>query len=68
MCFACSVLMPHCPDSGTRPGDRRASVLGLRCSWCPSSAPTPKLLGLYALAPANRQGAALPSVGAGSER
>jgi hypothetical protein len=24
-------------------------VLGLRCSWCPGSAPIPKLLGLYAL-------------------
>jgi hypothetical protein len=24
-------------------------VLGLRCSWCPGSAPMPKLLGLYAL-------------------
>jgi hypothetical protein len=23
-------------------------VLGLRCSWCPGSAPMPKLLGLYA--------------------
>jgi hypothetical protein len=34
-------------------------VLGLRCSWCPGSAPMPKLLGLYALAPANRQRAAL---------
>jgi hypothetical protein len=29
-------------------------VLGLRCSWCPGSAPMPKLLGLYALPPANR--------------
>ena len=27
-------------------------VLGLRCSWCPGSAPMPKLLGLYALPPA----------------
>jgi hypothetical protein len=26
-------------------------VLGLRCSWCPRSAPMPKLLGLYALPP-----------------
>ena len=34
-------------------------VLALRCSWCPGSAPMPKLLGLYALPPANRQGAAL---------
>jgi hypothetical protein len=30
-------------------------VLGLRCSWCPGSAPMPKLLDLYALPPANRQ-------------
>jgi hypothetical protein len=31
-------------------------VLGLRCSWCPGSAPMPKLLGLYALSqsPARR--------------
>ena len=28
-------------------------VLGLRCSWCPKSAPMPKILGLYALAPAS---------------
>ena len=26
-------------------------VLGLRCSWCPGSAPMPKLLGLHALPP-----------------
>jgi hypothetical protein len=32
-------------------------VLGLRCSWCPGTAPMPKLLGLYALPPANRLGA-----------
>jgi hypothetical protein len=31
-------------------------VLGLRCSWCPGSAPMPKLIGLYALPPAKRQG------------
>jgi hypothetical protein len=30
-------------------------VFGLRCSWCPGSAPMPKLLGLYALRPAARQ-------------
>jgi hypothetical protein len=36
-----------------------ALVLGLRCSWCPGTAPMPKLLGLYALPPAKRQGAAL---------
>jgi hypothetical protein len=29
-------------------------VLGLRCSWCPGSAPMPKLLGLSALPPAGR--------------
>jgi hypothetical protein len=29
-------------------------VLGLRCSWCPGSAPMPKLLGLFALPPARR--------------
>jgi hypothetical protein len=27
-------------------------VLGLRCSWCPGSAPMPKLLGLFTLPPA----------------
>jgi hypothetical protein len=26
-------------------------MLGLRCSWCPGSAPMPKLLGLHALPP-----------------
>jgi hypothetical protein len=29
-------------------------VLGLRCSWCPDSAPMPKLVGLFALPPARR--------------
>jgi hypothetical protein len=29
-------------------------VLGLRCSWCPGSAPMAKLLGLYALPPERR--------------
>jgi hypothetical protein len=29
-------------------------VVGLRCSWCPGSAPMPKLIGLFALAPARR--------------
>jgi len=29
-------------------------VLGLRCSWCPGSAPMPKLLGLFALPSARR--------------
>jgi hypothetical protein len=27
-------------------------ALGLRCTWCPGSAPMPKILGLYALRPA----------------
>jgi hypothetical protein len=26
-------------------------VLGLRCSWCPETAPMPRILGLYALPP-----------------
>jgi len=30
-------------------------VLGLRCSWCPGSAPMPKLIGLFALPPASRE-------------
>ena len=34
-------------------------VLGLRCSWCPAHGAIPKLLGLYALPPANRQRVAL---------
>jgi hypothetical protein len=29
-----------------------ADVLGLRCSWCPGTAPMPKLIGLHALPPA----------------
>jgi hypothetical protein len=33
-------------------------VLGFRCSWCPGSAPMPKLLGLHALPPARRAEAA----------
>ncbi len=53
-----------CPGCGTsraidlRTVDRHplasvgTMVLGLRCSWCPGSAPMPKLLGLYALPPA----------------
>jgi hypothetical protein len=32
-------------------------VLGRRCSWSPGSAPTPELLGLYALRPATGPGA-----------
>jgi hypothetical protein len=27
-------------------------VLGLRCSWCPGSAPTPRIVGLHTLPPA----------------
>jgi hypothetical protein len=60
-----------CPGCGTgRAIDLRAVdrhplasvatlVLGLRCSWCPGSAPMPKLLGLSAIPPAKRQGVAL---------
>jgi len=33
-------------------------VLGLRCSWCPGSAPMPRLLGPYALPPAHGIGSA----------
>jgi hypothetical protein len=32
-------------------------LLGLRCSWCPGSAPMPKLFGLYALPPVAAAGA-----------
>jgi hypothetical protein len=54
----------YCPGCGTsraldlRKVDRHplasvgTLVLGLRCSWCPGSAPMPKILGLYALPPA----------------
>jgi hypothetical protein len=34
-------------------------VLGLRCSSCPARHPMPKLRGLYAIAPANRQSFAM---------
>jgi hypothetical protein len=34
-------------------------VLGLRCSWCPGSAPMPKITGLHPVPPlANAQGSA----------
>jgi hypothetical protein len=33
-------------------------VLGLRCSWCPESAPMPRILGLHALPPAAKAVAA----------
>jgi hypothetical protein len=64
----CSLERPgldvFCPGCGTsraidlRTLDRHplasvgTLVLGLRCSWCPGTAPMPKLLGLYALPPA----------------
>jgi len=32
-------------------------VLGLRCSWCPESAPIPRILGLHALPPAAKSAA-----------
>jgi hypothetical protein len=52
----------HCPGCQTswaidiRTIDRHplasvgSLVLGLRCSWCPGSAPMPRIIGLYALA------------------
>jgi hypothetical protein len=55
-----------CPGCGTnkaidlRTVDRHplasvgSLVLGLRCSWCPGSAPMPKLIGLFALPPSRR--------------
>src|SRR5712671_3804860 len=54
----------YCPGCGTsraidlRNVDRHplasvaTLVLGLRCSWCPESAPMPRILGLHALPPA----------------
>jgi hypothetical protein len=59
-----------CPGCGTsreidlRTVDRHpltsvgTMVLGLRYSWCPGSAPMPKLIGLYALPPARSIGIA----------
>jgi hypothetical protein len=35
-------------------------VLGLRCSWCPGSAPMPVLTGLHALPPAARWSKSMP--------
>ena len=32
-------------------------VLGLRCSWCPETAPMPRILGLHALPPAAKAAA-----------
>src|ERR1700681_4297598 len=32
-------------------------VLGLRCSWCPESAPMPRILGLHVLPPAAKAAA-----------
>jgi hypothetical protein len=42
-------------------------VLGLRCSWCPESAPMPRILGLHALPPAtrSRRRTCDPSAGSG---
>jgi hypothetical protein len=34
-------------------------VLGLRCSWCPESAPMPRILGLHVLPPAAKAAARL---------
>jgi hypothetical protein len=64
-----------CPGRGTsraidlRTVDRHplasvgTMVLGLRCSWCPGSALMPKLLGLCALPPVERQGSSLKTYG-----
>jgi hypothetical protein len=58
-----------CPGCGTSPAidlrkvDRHplasvaTLVLGLRCSWCPESAPMPRILGLHALPPAAKAAA-----------
>jgi hypothetical protein len=35
-------------------------VLGLRCTWCPGSAPTPGIVGLRALAPVATARGAIP--------
>jgi hypothetical protein len=59
----------HCAGCGTsraidlRKVDRHplasvgTVVLGLRCSWCPGSAPMPRILGLHALPPAAKAAA-----------
>jgi hypothetical protein len=56
-CAVCAVRIHGCGTSraiDVRTIDRHplasvdTLVLGLRCSWCPGSAPMPKLLGLYA--------------------
>jgi hypothetical protein len=63
MCSARAVVTSRAIDLHTLDRHPLASVgtlvLGLRCSWCPGSAPMPKLLGLYALPPAKRQSVAL---------
>jgi hypothetical protein len=63
-----------CPGCGTssaidlRTVDRHllASVgtlaLGLRCSWCPGSAPMPKLIGLFTPPPARRPARDMPQI------
>jgi hypothetical protein len=65
--MACELRIIVRPASGTsqaidlRTVDRHplasvgTLVLGPRCSWCPGSAPMPKLLGLHALPPMARQ-------------
>jgi hypothetical protein len=62
-------LEVFCPGCGTsrainlRKVDRHplasvaTLVLGLRCSWCPESAPMPRILGLHALPPAAKAAA-----------
>jgi hypothetical protein len=53
-------VLPAALFEHNRSGDRLSLapvgmlVLCLRCSWCPGSAPMPKLIGLFALPPARR--------------
>src|SRR5271168_2361816 len=61
----------HCPGCGTsraidlRTVDRHplasvgTLVLGLRCYWCPGSAPMPKILGLHFQPPAAKANSAV---------
>jgi hypothetical protein len=44
-------MAPNATFDLNKPELRCTLVLGLWCSWCPGSAPMPKLLGLYALPP-----------------
>jgi hypothetical protein len=53
-----SRLANKCLNVDRRPLASLATlVLGLRCSWCPESAPMPRILGLHALPPAAKAAA-----------